>query len=109
MVKQISLDAWQINHLIGLLRKGSKIVEQTNKPIVLYRQTLEEEEQSYEEIVCSLTKNYVVVQLVTSGGVIVPTFHQQHVYPIDDYPEIILRKSKEQFLEIIDRLETETQ
>lgn len=107
MVKQISLDAWQINHLTGLLRKGSKIVEQTNRPIVLYRQTLEEEEGSYEEVVCSLTKNYVVEQLVTSGGIIVPTFHQQYVYPIEDYPEMILRKSRERFLEIIGLLEKE--
>ncbi len=107
MVKQISLDAWQVNHLTGLLRKGSKIVEQTNKPIVLYRQTLEEEEDSYEEIVCSLTRDYIVEQLVTSGGIIVPTFHQQYVYTIDEYPEIILRKSRERFLGIIDMLEKE--
>ncbi len=109
MVKQISLDAWQINHLAGLLRKGSKIVKQTNKPIVLYRQTLEEEEQSYEEIICSLAGDYVVEQLVTYGGMIVPTFQQQHVYLIDDYPQIILEKSKERFLEIIDLLETQIQ
>ena len=50
MVKQISLDAWQIQHLSDLLEKGSKIVEKTNRPIVLYRQTLEEEEESYEEV-----------------------------------------------------------
>ena len=39
MVKQISLDAWQIQHLTDLLKKGSEIVGKTNKPIVLYRQT----------------------------------------------------------------------
>ncbi len=55
MVKQISLDAWQIQHLSDLLEKGSKIVTKTNRPIVLYRQTLEEEDGSYEEIVCTLT------------------------------------------------------
>ena len=107
MVKQISLDAWQINHLAGLLRKGTRIVEQTNRPIILYRQTLEETNDNYEEIVCSLARNYVIEQLVTSGGVIIPTFHQQHIYPIEEYPEVILRKSKERFLEIIDLLERE--
>ena len=44
MVKQISLDAWQIQHLEDLLEKGSNIVAKTNRPIVLYRQTLEEED-----------------------------------------------------------------
>lgn len=105
MGKQISLDSWQKNHLTALLRKGSKIAEKTNRPIVLYRQTLEEDEDSYEEIVCTLAKDYVIEQLVTSGGIIVPSFHQQYVYPIEDYPEIVLRKSRERFLEIIDLLE----
>lgn len=106
MAKQINLDVWQINHLRGLLEKGSKIVVQTNQPIILYRQTIEEEDDSYEEIVCSLANNFVIEQLVTSGGVLVPTFHQQHVYSIDEYPQIIHRKSKERFLEIISLLET---
>ena len=44
MVKQISLDAWSVQHLTNLLKKGSQMVEKTNTPIILYRQTLEEEE-----------------------------------------------------------------
>ena len=50
MVKQISLDAWQIQQLADLLKKGSDIVAKTNRPIILYRQTLDEEDESYEEI-----------------------------------------------------------
>ena len=102
MVKQISLDAWQIQHLSDLLEKGSNIVAKTNRPIVLYRQTLEEEEESYEEIVCSLTKGYVIEQMVTSGGILVPSFHQQFVFTIEEYPQELLRKSKDRFLEMID-------
>ena len=105
MVKQISLDAWQIQQLSDLLEKGSSIVAKTNKPIVLYRQTLEEEEESYEEIVCTLTKGYVIEQMVTSGGIIVPSFHQQFVFTIKEYPQELLRKSKDRFLEMIDFLE----
>ncbi|MDH3278816.1 MAG: hypothetical protein OEL84_05290 [Nitrosopumilus sp.] len=105
MVKQISLDAWQIQQLSDLLEKGSSIVAKTNRPIILYRQTLEEEEESYEEIVCTLTKEYVIEQMVTSGGVLVPSFHQQFVFTIEEYPEELLRKSKDRFLEMIDFLE----
>ncbi len=105
MVKQISMDAWQIQHLSELLEKGSNIVEKTTKPIVLYRQTLEEEEDSYEEIVCTLTKGYVIEQLVTSVGVLVPSFHQQFVFTIEEYPQELLRKSQDRFLEMIDFLE----
>ena len=105
MIKQISLDAWQVAHLTKLLQQGSKIVKQTNRPIILYRQTLEESDESYEEIVCSLTTDYIIEQLVISGSVLVPTFRQQYVYKITDYPQIILKKSKERFLNIIDTLE----
>ncbi len=105
MVKQISLDAWQIQHLMDLLEKGSSIVTKTNKPFVLYRQTLEEEDDSYEEIVCTLTKGYVIEQMVTSGGILVPSFHQQFVFTIEEYPQELLRKSQDRFLEMIDFLE----
>ncbi len=105
MVKQISLDAWQIQHLSDLLEKGSNIVAKTNRPIVLYRQTLEEEEESYEEIVCTLTNGYVIEQMVTSGGILVPSFQQQFVFTIAEYPQELLRKSQDRFLEMIDFLE----
>ena len=105
MVKQISLDAWQIQQLTDLLEKGSNIVTKTNRPIVLYRQTLEEEDESYEEIVCTLTKGYVIEQMVTSGGILVPSFQQQFVFTIEEYPPELLRKSKDRFLEMIDFLE----
>jgi len=99
------LDAWQIQHLSDLLEKGSNIVARTDKPIVLYRQTLEEEEGSYEEIVCTLTKGYVIEQMVTSGGILVPSFHQQFVFTIEEYPQELLRKSKDRFLETVDFLD----
>jgi len=108
MVKQISLDGWQIQQLTDLLRKGSEIVAKTNLPIILYRQTLEEEDDSYEEIVCTLTKDYVIEQLVTSGGVIVPSFHQQFVFTIEEFPQELLRKSRDRFTQIIDLLEEQT-
>ena len=105
MVKQISLDSWQIHHLSELLKKGSLVVAKTNSPIVLYRQTLEEEDSSYEEIVCTLTKDYVIEQLVTSGGVVPPSFQQQLVFTIDEFPDRLLRKSRDLFLQIVNLLE----
>ena len=105
MVKQISLDSWQIHHLSELLKKGSLVVAKTNSPIVLYRQTLEEEDSSYEEIVCTLTKDYVIEQLVTSGGVVPPSFKQQFVFTVDEFPGRLLRKSRDLFLQTVDLLE----
>ena len=44
MVKQISLDTWSVHHLQELLVKATNFISQTNTPIVLYRETLEEKE-----------------------------------------------------------------
>ena len=105
MVKQISLDTWSLQHLTDLLKKGSQIVAKTNMPIVLYRQTIEEEGGSHEEIVCTLTNDYVVEQLIISGGVVVPTINQQSVFRLEEFPDRLLRKSKDLFLETVELLE----
>ena len=105
MVKQISLDAWSLQHLTDLLKKGSQVVAKTNMPIVLYRQTMEEEDDSYEEIVCTLTNDYIIEQLIISGGKIVPTIRQQLVFRLDEFPDRLLRKSKDLFLETVELLE----
>ena len=107
MVKQISLDAWQIRHLIELLKKASQVVERTNTPIVLYRQTLEEEENSFEEIVCTLTKDHVIEQLVVSGGPLPPSFAEQFVFGVGEYPERLIRKSRDLFLQVVALLENQ--
>jgi len=107
MVKQISLDTWSVQHLTDLLRRGSLVVAKTNTPLVLYRQTLEENDNAYEEIVCTLTKDYVIEQLVTSGGVIAPAFHQQLVFTLDEFPDRLLRKSKDLFLQVVETLENQ--
>jgi hypothetical protein len=43
--------------------------------------------------------------MVTSGGVLAPSFHQQFVFTIEEYPQELLRKSQDRFLEMIDFLE----
>jgi len=105
MVKQISLDTWSVQHLTELLRKASLIVTKTNSPIILYRQTLEEEEGSYEEIVCTLTDTHVIEQVIISGGVIAPSINQQFVFSIDEFSSRLLRKSKDLFLHVVQDLE----
>jgi len=105
MVKQISLDSWSLQHMTELLKEGSQVVAKTNTPIVLYRQTMEEDGDSYEEIVCTLTNDYVVEQLIISGGVMVPTINQQSVFRLEEFPDRLLRKSKDLFQETIELLE----
>ena len=109
MVKQISLDTWSIQHLTDLLHQASLIVTKTNSPIVLYRQTLEEEEGSYEEILCTLTDSHIIEQVIISGGIIAPNINQQFVFNIDEFSERLLRKSKDLFLQVVQDLEEKIQ
>lgn len=105
MVKQVNLDTWQAQRLQELLQMGSEIASKTDRSIILYRQTLEEEDGCYEEIVCTLTTEYVIEQIVTSGGMLVPSFRSQVVYTLAEYPLVLLNQSKDKFREVTVRLE----
>ena len=107
--KQINLDSWQAGRLEKLLRRGSEAVQKTRIPIVLYRQTMEEEGDSCEEIVCTLAEGYVVEQRITAGGLLRLSIDEQSVYAVDDYPRMLLRKSRERFQKITELLEAELQ
>ena len=102
MVKQTTLDSWLLQHFSDLLRKGELNVVKIGTPIVLYRNMIEEEEDAHEETVCTLTEGHVIVQVVTSGGVIVPSFQQQFVFTFDQFPDWLMRKSKDLLLQCVD-------
>ena len=105
MVKQISLDTWSVDRMYELLKKGTNIVTQTNLPIVLYRETLEENEGTYEELICTLTHDHVVEQVVIYGGMVIASIKEQIVFPIDEFPDRLLRKSKDLFSQVTELLE----
>lgn len=105
MAKQSTLDGWLLVHFADLLKKGSLIVGKINMPIVLYRKTIEREDDSYEEEVCTLIKDHVIIQVVTSGGDIVPNFNQQLVFTLEKFPQWLMRKSKDLLQESVDLLE----
>lgn len=107
MVRQVSFDSYQVRQLYDLLERGSSAVEKTEIPIVLYRQTLEEQDGSYEEIVCTLTQGYVIEQRVSSGGPVPPSFHTQQVFEISEYPSRLFAKSRERFSSVVKFLEKE--
>ena len=105
MVKQISLYTWSVQHLHDLLEKARKIITQTKVPIVLYRETLEESDEVYEEIVCTLGQDHVIEQVIISGGMVIPEIKQQLVFTVDEFPNRLLNKSKDLFAEVVEQLE----
>ena len=47
----------------------------------------------------------MVEQIVTSGGMVIPSIKQQVVFSIDEFPDILLRKSKDRFAQVVELLE----
>ncbi len=105
MVKQLSLDSWNIRHMQDLLKKAALTVQMTGEPIILYRQVIEEESDSYEEMVCTLCAGFVVEQIIISGGPIPPSIKRQTVSTLDQYPQDLIKESKERFQETVRHLE----
>lgn len=105
MTRQLNLDSWQATHILDLLNKGVEIYKRTNRPIEIYRKSLEESDECYEETICTIIDGYVLEQRVTSGGPMPPQFVHQTVCAVKDYPKILLKKNKKQLRSIVETLE----
>ncbi len=97
MTRQRNLDSCQIEHMADLLRQGSEIVNRTNVPMILYRIITDKSEDACEETICTLTREYVVEQLVIYGGPIPLNIGEQAVFSISEYPAALLAKSVDLF------------
>lgn len=89
------------------LRKASIIASRTGRPVVLYRHTIEEMDHSAEEEIATVNEQYVVVQVITHGGFIPPNFQQQFVFTFEQFPDWIMKRSKELLALCLDSLDQE--
>ena len=103
---QVIVEDWLIDILVDKLRKASTIVSQKKIPFILYRNIVEESDSCVQEEVATLADKYVVVQLFSYGGFIPSSFQRQHVYTIDRFTRIILKKNSVLFFECLENLKT---
>lgn len=104
--KEIIVEGWLIDILVDKLRKACTIVSRKKIPFILYRNVIEESEACVQEEVATLADKYVVVQVFSYGGFIPSTFQRQHVYTIDRFTRIILKKNSALFFECLENLRT---
>ena len=104
--KEIIVEDWLIDILIDKPRKACTIVSRKKIPFILYRNIIEESEACAQEEVATLADKYVVVQVFSYGGFIPSTFQRQHVYTIDRFTRIILKKNSALFFECLENLRT---
>lgn len=105
--KQVTLDSWVTGRLRDRLRRASIIATRTGKPVVLYRHTIEEMDQSAEEEIATVNEQYIVVQVITHGGFIPPNFQQQYVFTFEQFPEYIMKRSNELLAQCLESLDQE--
>lgn len=104
--KEIIVEGWLIDILVDKLRKACTILSRKKIPFILYRNIIEESEACVQEEVATLADKYVVVQVFSYGGFIPSTFQRQHVYTIDRFTRIILKKNSALFFECLENLRT---
>ena len=105
--EQVTLDSWVVGRLKERLRRASIVATRTGKPVMLYRHTIEEMDQSAEEEIATVNEQYVVVQVITHGGFIPPNFQMQYVFTFEQFPEYIMNRSNELLALCLDSLDQE--
>ena len=103
--KQVTLDEWLIERLRDKLTKAATRATRTGKPILLYRNIIEENEVAAEEEVATVIEKNAIVQVFTYGGFIPPSFQQQYVFSLDRFPLWVMKRSRNLLLQCLENLE----
>ncbi len=102
---QITLDTWVLEKFQERLNKVLLKSNKIHSPIVLYRRTIEENDTAIEEEIATATEKYVVVQIFAYGGFLPLTFHEQHVFTVDEFPIWIAKRGKNMLLQCLDSID----
>jgi hypothetical protein len=103
--KQVTLDEWLIDRLREKLSKAAINASRTGKPVLLYRNIIEENEVAAEEEIATVSEKNALVQVFTYGGFIPPTFQQQYVFMLDEFPVWVMKRSRNLLLQCLENIE----
>jgi hypothetical protein len=102
---QVTLDQWLVERLRDKLAKTSLLAGRLRHPILLYRKTIEESEQSAEEEVATVCKDFIIVQVIIYGGFISPSFQQQYIFTPDRFASWVMHRSRELVMQCLENIE----
>ena len=103
------VDEWLVENFRNKLKKAAVIVSTLNKPLTLYNNIIEENEDSAKEEIVLHNQKYITVQTFTRGGFLPTSFQEQHIFTIDKFITWTIneRKDSKIILQCIDTLEKE--
>jgi hypothetical protein len=102
---QVTLDQWLVERLRDKLAKTSLLAGRLRRPILLYRKTIEESEQSAEEEIATVCKDAIIVQVIIYGGFVPPSFHQQYVFTPEKFASWVMHRSRELVMQCLENME----
>ena len=79
-------------------RKAPTVSQQTHIPYLLYRNTIEENEDALQEEVGIISGKHVVIMIYAYGGFVSSTFQKIDVYTSDKFIKSIIKKGKKDLL-----------
>ena len=89
---------WLAERLSDKLRKATTVVQQTRKPHLLYRNTIEESKDALQEEACILSGKHIVIMIYAYGGFVSSTFQKIDVYTSDKFIRWIIKEGKRDLL-----------
>ena len=92
------IEDWLAERLTDKLRKASIVVQQTHRPHLLYRNTIEESQDVLQEEVGIISAKHIVVMIYAYGGFVPSTFQKIEVYTSDKFIKSIIKKGKKDLL-----------
>jgi hypothetical protein len=102
---QVTLDEWLVERLRDKLAKTSLLAGRLCHPILLYRKTMEESEQSAEEEIATVCKDFIIVQVIVYGGLVPPSFHQQYIFTPEKFALWVMHRSRELVMQCLENIE----
>jgi hypothetical protein len=94
----IVIEDWLLERLADKLRKASIIVHRRHMPHLLYRNTIEENEDALQEEVGLVTEKYILIITYAYGGFIPSNFQKVEVYTLDKFTRWIVQKQRRELL-----------
>lgn len=87
-------EEWLIHKFRSKLKKANMIFQHSRKPLLLYRDTIEESNCAVEEEVCLLAETHVIILLYAYGGFIPSEFQRVRIHTLDKFAKLILKKGR---------------
>ena len=88
------IEDWLAERLTDKLRKASIVVQQTHRPHLLYRNTIEESQDVLQEEVGIISGRHIVIMVYLYGGFVPSTFQKIGIYTSDKFIKWIIKKGK---------------